>query len=130
MVGVLDFCDKPPESGLGGKLVTLPSPRGGWGNELMLTVFRNVLPALLIPAIPDTARGWGSAVVGGGVAGGRCVVDGARRPDLGVACANLDAGVGKPPVLLRVLPTGRAGRAMVGGPFDGRDGLGRVADMV
>jgi len=96
----------------------------------MLTVFRNVLPAPFMPAMPDTERGWGSAVVGGGVAGGRRLVDGARSPVLGAIGANLVAGVGTPPVLLRVLPTGKAGSAIVGGPFDGRDGLGSEADMV
>lgn len=39
-------------------------------------------------------------------------------------------GVGMPPVLLRVLGTGRAGRAMDGGPLEGRDGRGSVVAIV
>ena len=34
------------------------------------------------------------------------------------------------PVLLRVLLTGKAGKAMFGGPLDGRDGRGRAVAMV
>lgn len=46
VVGVLIFRgDEPGGSGLGGMLAILPSFRGGCGNELMLTVFRNLLCA-------------------------------------------------------------------------------------
>jgi hypothetical protein len=92
----------------------------------MLTAFRIVFPA---PLTADTARGWGSAVVGAGVAGGRKVVEGARRPLLGVPFADL-VGVAIPPVLFLVFTTGRAGRATVGGPFDGRDGRGSVVAIM
>lgn len=58
----------------------------------------------------------GAGVVGGG----NNVEEGARRPLLGVAVNDRagDAGGGSPDVL-RVLATGRAGRAMVGGPLEG-----------
>jgi hypothetical protein len=62
-----------------------------------------------------------------GLKGGR-LVEGARRPDLGVEGADFAAGI--LPVLLRVFETGNAGRAMLGGPFDGRDGRGSVVAMV
>lgn len=47
---VLDLRERvfSPESGLGGKLLHRLSPRGGCGKELMLTVFRSVLPAALV----------------------------------------------------------------------------------
>lgn len=38
-------------------------------------------------------------------------------------------GVDAAPVLFRVLLTGNAGSADVGGPIEGRDGLGGAADM-
>jgi hypothetical protein len=34
------------------------------------------------------------------------------------------------PVLFRVLLTGKAGRAIFGGPFEGRDGRGNVVVMI
>jgi hypothetical protein len=46
-----------------------------------------------------------------------------------VAGVDLLAGVGIPPVLLRVLPTGNAGSATVGGPIEGREGRGKEFDM-
>lgn len=39
----------PPDKGLGGKLVVLTPPRGGWGNALILIVFLILLPAALTP---------------------------------------------------------------------------------
>lgn len=57
-------------------------------------------------------------------------MEGALRPRWGVFGADLEelrAGIA--PVLLRVLLTGKAGRAIFGGPFDGRDGLGSVVAM-
>lgn len=39
-------------SGLGGKLLPRWSPRGGCGNELMLTVFLIVLPAAFTAVTP------------------------------------------------------------------------------
>lgn len=70
--------------------------------------------------------------MGAGPGGARLIVDGARRPDLGVPGADLvdDVCVGKLPLLLRVLFTGRAGRAILGGPTDGRDGRGNVVVIV
>ena len=65
--------------------------------------------------------------MGAGLVGGRKVLEGARRPLLGVPGADLVEGVEMAPVLLRVLPTGRAGRAVVGGPLEGREALGSVA---
>lgn len=37
------------DNGLGGRLEIRPSPLGGWGNELMLTVFLIDLPAAFTP---------------------------------------------------------------------------------
>lgn len=77
----------------------------------------------------ETARGCGRADVGAGVAGGRNVVDGALIPLLlGVLAPDL-LGVGMAPLLFRVFATGSAGRAMFGGPLDGRDGRGSVVAM-
>jgi len=92
----------------------------------MLTAFRIVFPA---PLTAETARGWGRAVVGAGVVGGRKVVEGARSPLFGVPFVGL-VGVVMPPVLFRVFATGRAGKATVGGPLDGRGGLGSVVAIV
>jgi len=92
----------------------------------MLTVFLKVLPAALTP---DTDR-WGSDPLAFGEAGGRRLDDGARRPDLGVAGVDLLEGAVRLPVLFLVLATGSAGSAIVGGAFDGRDGLGRAVDML
>lgn len=88
----------------------------------MLTDFRSVLP-------PGVARplGLGKAVAGAGVGGGRCVVDGARSPLLGVlGVVNDFPGDPIPPVLFRVFGIGKAGSADVGGPIEGRDGLGMI----
>lgn len=50
-------------------------------------------------------------------------MEGALRPLWGVLGADFDGlGLGIFPVLLRVLLMGKAGRAIFGGPFDGRDG--------
>lgn len=89
----------------------------------MLTVFLIVLPALLMP---DTDLGWGEA-------GGRRLPDGARRPDLAVAGFDLLDRAARFPVLFLVLAIGNAGRAIDGGPFDGRvgrGGRGSAADIV
>jgi hypothetical protein len=91
----------------------------------MLTVFRIVLPAALTPL---TARIWGNAL--DGLRGGR-FADGARKPLLGVVGADLvEIADGMLPVLLRVLVTGKAGSAMLGGPLDGREGRGSVVAIV
>lgn len=58
-------------------------------------------------------------------------LDGARRPLLGVEGADFDgADDGILPVLLRVLVTGKAGNAMLGGPFVGRAGRGKAVAIV
>lgn len=59
------------------------------------------------------------------VGGGNSVLDGARSPVFGVLVSDL-AGVdgGCKPEPFRVFVTGSAGRAMVGGPLEGREGLG------
>lgn len=123
VLAVFDF--RPPDDkGLGGWLGTLLSPRGGWGNELMLTDLRSVLPALF--AVADAERGCGNDEVGAGVVGGgNSVLEGARSPVLGAFVKDL-AGVdgGCRPDDFRVFATGSAGRAIVGGPFEGRLGLG------
>lgn len=57
--------------------------------------------------------------------------EGARKPLLGVVGADLiDDTVEMLPVLLRVLFMGSAGSAVLGGPLEGRDGLGIVVAMV
>jgi hypothetical protein len=89
----------------------------------MLTVFLIVLPAALTP---DTDLGWGSDPVGAGVAGGSRLADGARRPLLGVVGVDLLARL---LLLFLVLLTGSAGSAIVGGEFEGRDGLGSAVDI-
>jgi hypothetical protein len=115
------------ESGLGGRLDIRPSPRGGCGKEFMLTVFLIDLPAALTP---ETDLGWGWDPVATGDAGGRRLPDGARRPVLGVAGVDLLKGAARFPVLFLVLLMGNAGSAIVGGPFEGRAGLGRAVDIL
>lgn len=100
------------------------SPRGGWGNELMLTDFRRVFGVPFTAA--ESERGWDSADDETGVVGGgNRVLEGARSPVLGVLVSDLvDVDGGWSPEALRVLATGSAGRAMDGGPLEGREGLG------
>ena len=109
----------------------------------MLTLFLKVLPAAFTGA--GSPFGWGSAVVGTGVGGFR-FIDGARRllrgvvglvamPDgrgiPGTGLGDGDEGAASmPPVLLRVFETGKAGKAMFGGPFDGREGRGKVVAIL
>ena len=122
-MGVLNFRGAVADSGLGGRLDIRPSPRGGCGNEFMLTVFLIVLPAALTP---DTDL----EPAGVGMAGGRRVADGARSPLLGVAGVDLLKDADSPPVLFLVLATGSDGSAIVGGPIEGRAGLGSAVDML
>ena len=125
-MGVFDFRDKPPaESGLGGKLLSRPSPRGGCGNEFMLTDFLSVLFEVFME---DTARGWGSPPAGDDVELRKLeALDGVRRtPDLGVDGIAVLVERDSPPRDFRVLPIGSAGRAELGGPFDSRAGFGTV----
>ena len=57
-------------------------------------------------------------------------MEGALRPLWGVFGADLEEPrVGIFPVLFRVLLMGKAGRAIFGGPLDGRDGRGSVVVM-
>jgi len=124
VVGVLNFREGAlVESGLGGRLDIRPSARGGWGKELMLTVFRMVLPAELTP---DTDR----APAGVGIAGGRRLAEGARRPLLGVVGVDLLKEDARPLVLFLVFATGKAGRAIDGGLMEGLAGLGSAVDML
>lgn len=109
----------PPDNGLGGRLV-VRMPRGGCGNALMLMVFRIVFPALFTPGV-DFDFGSAEPPLPPGVVGvARCDDEGARRPLFGTFGVN-DPGFesemeGMFPVLLRVLDTGNAGNAVVGGP--------------
>ena len=111
-----------PGKGLAG---TLDIRLGGWGNELILTVFLIVLPALLTAGGP---LGVGRAVVGAGEGGGpvRTLADGARKPLFGVV--GLAVGVAEPEVDFRGFGRGKAGKEELGGPFEGRD-LGKVVVM-
>lgn len=115
-------------SGLGGRPLALVSPRGGCGNELMLTLFLKVLPT---PFTASASFGCGRVEPGIEPAGLRLIDEGVLNPDLGVPGADLVPNVlGTLPVLLRVLLTGKAGNAMFGGPRDGRDGRGSVVVIV
>ena len=95
----------------------------------MLTLLRRVFPA---PLTPGPSFGCGSAADGAGLGGARLIVEGVRSPDLGVPGTDLLDAVGEGifPVLFRVLLTGKAGRAMLGGPSEGRDGRGSVVVIV
>lgn len=85
----------------------------------MLTTLRIVLP----PGGPRDL-GVGKAEVGAGPGGG-IAEDGARKPLFGVD-GGLPVAVERAPVLFLVFTTGRAGRAVLGGPLEGREGLGIV----
>lgn len=128
--GFAPLAGAKPESGLGGRLVVLtpPSPpRGGCGKALMLIVFRIVFPARFTP---ETARDLGRGVLLG--AAGSEDVEGARsalRGKSGIGPERSSGVVWMPPVLLRVFFAGKAGRAVVGGPNDGLEGLGIEAAM-
>lgn len=91
----------------------------------MLTDLRSVLPAPF--TAPDAERGCGNAEDGAGVVGGgNSVLEGVRNPVFGVLFVNDLAGVdgGCKPDGFRVLATGSAGSAMVGGPLEGLLGFG------
>lgn len=90
----------------------------------MLTDFRSVFPGPPLTTA-DIERGCSNADPGAAVGGGGNSVDeGVRSPVLGVVVNDL-AGVdgGCRPDAFRVLATGSAGRAMVGGPLDGLGGV-------
>ena len=123
--GVADV--NPPDKGLGGRLEVLTPPRGGCGKAFMLMVFLMVFPAAFTPGV---VRNFGSVVCELD-AEGRPDVEGARSPlfgKLGGVLSKLDT-VGIAPVLFRVFVEGKAGRAVVGGPYDGLEGLGIAAAM-
>lgn len=93
----------------------------------MLTVFLIVLG--VVGFRPETALGCGSADMGEGLGGGgRFVVEGALSLLWGVWGADLADGM--LPVLFLVLLMGRAGKAMLGGPFDGPEGRGSAVVML
>ncbi len=120
----------PAERGLGGRLAARMPLRGGGGKALMLVVFLSVLPAAFTPGV---LRGFGRAVIGAGIIGGVCVLEGVRIPLLGNGVCNPileSAIVGTAPVLLRVFVVGMAGNEVVGGPYNGRDGRGIAAAML
>lgn len=95
---------RPPASGLDGMLLpSRLSPLGGFGKELMLTVFRRLLAAVAVGAL---------LLVGAGEA-----EEGARKPLRGTLG---DFGVlGMAAVPLRLLGTERVGRE-ASGPIEGR----------
>lgn len=98
----------------------------------MLMVFLIVLPAPLTPGVDFD---FGSAGLPPGVVGFvMCDAEGARRPLLGTAGVKLpdfdSEADGIFPVLLRVFETGNAGKAVVGGPYDGLEGRGIEACIV
>lgn len=103
----------------------------------MLMVFLIDFPAALTPG---SCRVFGSGEVGllppgvGVVGSESCECEGARSPLLGrfgveVDDLNSDDIVGIPPVLLRVFWVGNAGKAAVGGPYEGLEGRGIDAAM-
>ena len=104
--------------------------RGGCGKALMLTVFRIVLPAAFTPGVSCS---FGSEVVDKDVVGVVYELDGARSPLLGKGVCNPafeSDDVGTAPVLFRVFVVGIAGNDVVGGPYNGREGLGMLAAML
>lgn len=132
--GIFEVGVAPAERGLEGLDAEL-SPRGGCGNEPMLIVLRSFPGG----AIPETAESVFGAADNDdeslcGVLVGKAEDDvarseaGGRREDeeaRGESGAEMALEV-----LSRTLETGRAGRAVSGGPIDGREGLGRVVAMV
>lgn len=104
---------RPPASGLDGMLLpSRLSPLGGFGKELMLTVFRKLLEATAVGVL---------LLVGAGDA-----EEGARKPLRG-ALGDF-GGLGMAAVPLRLLGTERVGRE-VSGPIEGR-ARGRAVAMV
>jgi hypothetical protein len=102
---------RPPASGLDGMLLpSRLSPLGGFGKELMLTVFRRPLVAAAAGVL---------LFVGAGDA-----EEGARKPLRG---AGDFGGLGMAAVPLRLLGTERVGRE-VSGPIEGR-ARGRAVAM-
>lgn len=97
----------------------------------MLTAFRSVFPEAPL-ATDDTERGCADADAAEElVGGGNSVEDGVRRPILGVLVSDLAGvdGVCRPDDF-RVFATGRAGRAMVGGPLEYLGGFGSAVAIL
>lgn len=95
----------------------------------MLMVLRIVFPA---PLTPGAVRSFGRVVLLPPGVEGRLDADGARSPLFGnpkLSEAFRVAMVGTIPVLFRVFVVGSAGRAVVGGPYEGLEGLGIEAAM-
>lgn len=91
----------------------------------MLTDFRSVFPEPF--TTDDTARGWTNVDAEAGVeCEGSIVDEGTRKPSLGVFVRDLGVIGGWRPDAFLVFATGRAGRAIVGGPFEDLGGLGSV----
>lgn len=70
----------------------------------------------------------GRALASPGLVGGKSALEGARRPLRGVL--GVLVGEARPEGPLRVLATGRAGRADAGGPVEGRDGFGMPPEAI
>lgn len=110
---------RPPDNGLGGRLVVRTPPRGGCGKAFMLIVFLIVFPAAFTPG---AVRILGRVELPPGVVGGGIPeVEGARSPLLGKLGGDVSPlprldKVGIAPVLFRVFVVGKAGSAVVGGP--------------
>jgi hypothetical protein len=111
----LDGAPAPAESGLGGRL-DVRAPRGGCGKELMLIVFRIVLPSAFVPA--GRALSFGSVLGRARLVSGVLPMDGDRSPVFGRGIVrSFESGnVGIAPVLFLVFVVGIAGKAEVGGP--------------
>ena len=77
----------PPDNGLGGRLAVRTPPRGGWGKELILIVFRMLFPASFTPG---AFRSLGRAVLLAPGEDGILDVEGARSPLLGRLGAESD----------------------------------------
>jgi hypothetical protein len=101
---------------------------------LILIVFRMLFPASLTPGFRSLGRAVLLPPGEDAMLEGMPDVEGARSPLLGRLGAASDLlnseRVGMAPVLLRVLVGGRAGKAVLGGPYEGLDGLGIAAAMM
>jgi hypothetical protein len=139
MVGVLglrmEARDSEARGLLGVTMLRRLSPRGGWGNALMLITLRSVRDDEVLRL--EVGLGWapGVGVRADSRRESRTEADeGARRPLmlLGAAMEEGVEGVWRFPVLFRVFVTGRLGRGRFGGPFDGlvEAGRGMVVAMV
>lgn len=99
----------------------------------MLIVFLKVFPTAFTPGVDFLEAPL--LPTGVGVCGNDdCDEEGARKPLFGkpgiAADSEDDESVGMLPVLFRVFVVGNAGKADVGGPNDGLEGLGNAAAML